>query len=156
MDFDDERKILEADFVSKWNNATEIQFANGPAVQTPNTPWVRLNILRAKTQFGDVGSGMTRTVGTLAVQIFTPGDSGSTLAWQYADIVAILYNRQSLQTANGYIHFEACDPEEYGHNSGWYQVNANVPYRRDALKQLIDGGGFNPFVPIIGIDGGTF
>ena len=156
MDFENERAVLEADFFAKWGNTTKIQWANGPAVEEPNIPWVRFNVLRSNTKQMAISTNATRTMGAVAIQIFTQGDTGASLAWQYADLIALLYNLTSVKTANGYVTFDVCDPEEYGHNSGWYQVNANVPYRRDALKQLIDAGTFDNTVPIFTIDGGSF
>jgi hypothetical protein len=180
MDFENERQVLSSAFKNFWESATITALVNpSPAVQwnnisftQPNTtveaaatppdgtqkkaPWVRFNILNVNTLSAAVGGTTARTNGIMAIQLFMPGLGGTKLARQLADALSDQFSNTELECARGWLHFQFCGIEDYGHNDGYYQMNANLPFWRDTRRnpQEIDGGQITEGYTSI-VDGGV-
>lgn len=140
MDFENERVVLSARFKAFWEGAVilalsnpvpAVEWNNQPFTQPQNLPWVRFNLIPVTTDGGSVGGNLVRSVGIMAIQIFIPGTTGSALARKLCDALATEFNFATIAVARGYLHFKTCSPEDYGHNDGYYQFNANLPFWRD-------------------------
>ncbi len=169
MDFENERSVLSAYFTSFWqgtviqaiaNPVPAIQWNNQPFTQPENQPWVRFNLIPITSKAAAIGGILVRTDAIMAVQIFIPGTAGTSLAKKLADAMAEQFNFLALAVARGYIHFTALSPEDYGHNDGFYQLNANIPYWRDTIRvgpfPGVDGGQTFVNTPGNNLDGGSF
>jgi hypothetical protein len=137
MDFENERQLVTQDFIAFMAQqaailpAPPVNFNNIAFSQPDNGPWIRFNLVPVVTVPASIGAKMTRTNGVMAIQIFSPGLGGTKMNRQLADAIANYFNFRNLEVARGWLHYQTCTAEDYGHNDGFYQMNANVPFWRD-------------------------
>ncbi len=99
---------------------------------SPAALWARLTIIDGLTQQMDIGAPIKtfRTVGLIIVQIFAPLDAGSIGVLTQADTIATLFRNW----AGTDVLCRAATVNTIGNdNSGWYQVNVEIPFHVDEL-----------------------
>lgn len=167
MDFEDERIRISNAFQTFWNGiiaaagiaaVPPLSWNNQPFTQPPNTLWCRFSILPVISQPSAIGQKVVRSTGIMTLQIFSPGTTGTSNARKIADAMSEKFNFKIMLMARGYLHFQTLTTEDYGPNSSYHQLNANIPFWRDTRRQPIvalDGGNFINS-PDNNVDGGTF
>jgi hypothetical protein len=141
-EFTAEHKALEVAFQAGWaaHQATyPAAYANVPFTPPASSPWLRFTILSGEGNQIELGEdGMSRFPGALVAQIFVPKDTGERTARAIADLLDLIFKRQSFQTDTGgrvvcetpsFITVPATDTQL--EKDGWEQFNWSCPYRRD-------------------------
>lgn len=129
-------------FATNWGSSTPVQFDNVP-FETPNNPWVKVEVWDGKTRKASLGSGsqLRRSVGTVFVTINTPTGSGSKTAREYADQVCAIFRDAQISG----ITFEEPDVSRLGEvyhgatggntsgTSQWFILKVAIPYHYDFI-----------------------
>jgi len=137
--FDAVRDAIEQRLEANWTT-TPIRWENVPFVQPSRNAavpaWITLSI-RGNREGGRASVGTTvplrRYNYTLINQIFVPEESGTELAYQYADSVGSIWRDVSFAAgATGTIRCWEPNVEEIGPDgTGWYQLNLVTNFQRD-------------------------
>jgi hypothetical protein len=124
-----------ARFNTVWGTTTPIKWPNASFTPPVNGAWVAINIIDAdafNASFGDPGNNLSRHLGTIAVMIFTPLNTGNQLAYQLADQAAAVFRNWTDVTTRVKVRVApfvrpATDQSE----RKWFQMNMVVPFERD-------------------------
>ena len=145
MSFADERKYIEERFNTNWGTTTPIAWENvsidtpesfakgsGNYMQVDHTEkqssFVRLNILNGNSEYRSINKQTSKLhLGVIAVQVFIPLNGGTYKGREYADTIATIFDSASF---NG-IKCDVASIETVGSDGEYYQLNVNIPYRRD-------------------------
>ena len=110
-----------------------VQYENLPYTPVTGTKWVRFTVINGEARqssIGAPGGNYYRYAGTVQIQCFAPLNMGVAEAKEMADkaISIFMFKQQS-----GY-HFRAGYAVTVQNSiaEGWYQVNAVIPFWRDA------------------------
>ncbi len=126
MSFKNERIVIENRFEEFWNE-TPIAWEN-VAFESPNkSAWVRLTILNGSSNYRAI-NGLKRNLGIIDVQIFTPINSGTSEAREYADTVRGIFESKKFSD----VVCDVASINTIGADSVWHQVNVTIPYWRDS------------------------
>jgi len=139
LGFEDVRGAIEERLAANWTT-TPIQWENVPFVQPSRNAavpaWISLAI-RGNREGGRASVGTTtplrRYLYTIINQIFVPEETGTTLAYQYADTLGIVWRDVTFAAgATGTLRcFEPNAVEVGPEGSGWYQLNLITNFQRD-------------------------
>lgn len=146
-DFDDERKVFETYFKSKWNETTyPVQYENADFAAPIDRTWIRFCISDLSTNPVALGGDKVRTMGYVYVTIFTPKGKGTTAYKQAGDAFAAIFDLINLQMSSGYASFQTTNTKTIGDHSGFLMAEARCAYHRDTDKVPVE----------VAIDGGIF
>lgn len=100
----------------------------------PSGPWVRFNVLDGEgawRSIGSPGSNIAGYVGVVVIQVFVPLLSGESIARDYADAAAEIFQGQVISG----IRFSPATVQILNTSlaDGWHQINVSIPFRRDVL-----------------------
>jgi hypothetical protein len=138
--FRDERDALQDRFSDAWDaDAYPVVYENADVQDMPQgVPWVRFFVKPGQGNPAALGGQFHRWAGVVLVQCFAQVGADASLAHLVADLVAdvFLSSGRGVQFTTSGGSRITCDtpsvsvfgPE--GH--GYYQVNVQIPYRRDA------------------------
>ena len=131
--YKDEYNTLASIFSTGWANLTAVQYENLAYTPVPGTKWSRFTVSGGESQqasIGAPGNNCYRYTGSIQIQCFAPLNMGAAGAKEMADkaISIFMFKQQS-----GY-HFRAGYAVTVQNSiaEGWYQVNAVIPFWRDA------------------------
>ena len=135
MSFETERRTIEkhlSDNFTTW----PIQFDNVKFTKPANSKWVALTIINGASERITMGPApyLTRYIGLIVVQAFTPSDSGTSEIRQISQTIGDLYRSKTFTiSANEYILTRESTLERVGVDeaAGLYQINTSIPYWRD-------------------------
>lgn len=134
MSFATVTRDIEARLAANW--ATTVIDMNENADFTPpgyDTPYVKLRILNESTERKNIGNpGLHRTMGTIAVNVFTPKNTGTRTGQGYAETIGALFRDQQF---NGITCREA-HVTDIGEYEGRWQTNVLIPFYWDALHSV--------------------
>ena len=133
MSFATTRRDIEGRLNSNWAT-TRIAFEN-VEFATPRTDeaWVRLNIFEENSERVSIGNpGCHRTSGLIVVSVFTPKNTGTQVARDYADTIAEIFRDQQF---NGITCYET-EPRNRGDFQSWYQYDLNVRFSWDGTYSV--------------------
>ena len=112
-----------------------VQYENLPYTPETGTKWVRFTVISGEANqasIGAPGQNYYRYTGTVQIQCFAPLNMGAAGAKELADkAIGIFHNK----IQSGYV-FRAGYAVTVNNStaSGWYQVNAIIPYWRESIK----------------------
>lgn len=131
MGWASERKAIQERLVANWSS-TPIKFEGIPFMET-HAAYVALFLRHGDRSQLTLGTSPTiQSVSAIIVQIFTAGDGGTHLPKQYADAIAVIFDRVQFFTDDGdLISCLTASIESAGDNDGWIQYNVTIPYTRE-------------------------
>lgn len=134
MSFGTVTRDIEARLVANW--ATTVIDINTNAPFDPpgyDVAYVKLRILNEDTKRKNIGNpGIHRTRGTIAVQVFTPVNTGTRTGQDYAETIGAIFRDQQF---NGITCREA-HVTDHGEYEGRWQTNVLVPFYWDARHSV--------------------
>lgn len=123
------RRDIEKRLADNWGT-TPIAYDGVPFDPPADAAWIRLQILDGDAFRVNIGQpGVHRQTGVIMIQIYTPTETGSNTARQYADTLSALFRDI---TFNG-ITCRTPNPFNIGDTGGWYQFNVAIPYYYDGV-----------------------
>lgn len=131
MSFQDELAAIETRLKTNWTT-TPIKFENVPFTE-PTTAYVALNIVVGEGLQISLGATnvLRRWPGIIMMRVFAPENTGTKVVRQYADSLGAIFDRAQFSSGNsGVISCRIPSIETVGLQSGWWQINVSVPYRR--------------------------
>lgn len=130
MSFETTRRDIAARLEAGWIT-TRVSYPNQKFNEpTVNESWVKLRIFEDGTQRINIGkNGVHRQNGTIALEIYTPQDTGEKPMRDIADPLAVLFRDVQF---NG-ITCRESQLAIVGDNRGWYQANLSIGFFVDAV-----------------------
>lgn len=131
MSFQDELAAIETRLKTNWTT-TPIKFENVPFTE-PTTAYVALNVVVGEGLQISLGATnvLRRWPGIIMMRVFAPENTGTKVVRQYADSLGAIFDRVQFSSGNsGVISCRIPSIETVGLQSGWWQINVSVPYRR--------------------------
>jgi len=126
MSFASERTSIESRPNANWTTTT-IDWENVDFNTPNNASWVRLSILNGESGYRAMESKKIH-LGIIAVQLFTPINTGTAIARGYVDTLAAIFDDQSFDD----VVCGVASIANIGTSDIWHQINITIPYRRDA------------------------
>jgi hypothetical protein len=123
---------LRTRFNTVWANRTTVAWPNAAFTPpSPQVPWVRFTITDGEGRQTTIGSPTNNHAhtGVLFISIFAPTNAGDAIANQRADEAAAIFRNW----CGTNIRCRAVTIKSIGVFEGWYQINVQVPFRRDEL-----------------------
>ena len=126
MSFANERIEIENRLEVNWLT-TPIAWGNITFNPPNNDSWVRLNIMNGSTEYRAINY-KKRYNGIINIQIFVPLKTGTSVARDYADTMAEIFDSKLFDS----IVCDVASVTEVGADAKWYQINVDTPYWRDS------------------------
>ena len=121
--FEDIQNICTEYLSSNWNK-TPIAYDNVTYTPVKGQSWIRCGLRPVNSENASIGDNCKRDSALFYIQIFTPVDTGSGKAYQYAKELEILFSNKVI---NG-VNFYQADTNYVGDDGlGWFQLNVLVP-----------------------------
>ena len=126
MGYEQERIDIESRLSANWTT-TDIAWDNVAYIPTPGTAWIRCTILPGSAEGLAFGKDTeVEYLGLIDIGIFTPKDTGSNTARQYADTLAALFHMEDFGT----VECDEASIQNLGINEDWYHIALTVPFQR--------------------------
>jgi len=126
VSFANERIEIENRLEVNWLT-TPIAWGNITFNPPNNDSWVRLNIMNGSTEYRAINY-KKRYNGIINIQIFVPLKTGTSVARDYADTMAEIFDSKLFDS----IVCDVASVTEVGADAKWYQINVDTPYWRDS------------------------
>lgn len=145
--FQDERSIAAKTFQDNWTvpldpgpgsePRTKVKWPNKPWKEPKDESWVAWHLKTGESMVAGIAELMlARYGGLVIVQVFQKENTGTDEARQLADRVAEIYRFKELCIRDsGILRFRVPFVTEPPASNGWYQLNVNCPFIRDAYHQ---------------------
>jgi len=121
MSFDDIREACEDHLATNWSDTT-IAYDN-VKFDIPTSAWIRCFLRPVSTENSSIGGLSKRNYASFWIQIFTPLNSGTGLAYDYAEKLEVLFSNITL---NGIVFYAAETIRVGDEGNGWYQLNVRA------------------------------
>jgi hypothetical protein len=125
MSWADERASIEARLSDNWSTTT-IDWENVDFNTPNNAAWIRLSIINGASDYRVI-QAKKQHLGMIAIQVFTPINTGTALARSYCDTLAAIFDDQNFDD----VVCGVASITNVGASDVWYQTNVSIPYRRD-------------------------
>jgi hypothetical protein len=125
MSFANERASIEARLNANWSTTT-IDWENVDFNTPNNASWIRLSIINGTSDYR-VLEAKKQHLGMIAIQVFTPINTGTSTIRGYCDTLAAIFDDQSFDD----LVCGVASISNVGGSDVWYQINITIPYRRD-------------------------
>jgi hypothetical protein len=131
MGWASERKAIESRLQTFWTT-TPIKFENVPFAEQRDA-YVALFLRHGDRSQLTLGASPTiQSVSAIIIQIFVPFDTGTQGPKEYADALAVIFDRMQFFTDDGdLISCLTASIESAGQNEEWMQYNVTIPYTRE-------------------------
>ena len=118
------------------------QYDNLPFLQPKASPWGRIELVVGKTAPAAIGHRLNRTPLILYLQVFIPEAAGTRIAWQAADMMAEVFDYQTLSLGHAAdIGFQtASPPVSAGVKDGFRQFNVTIDGSYDTEPSFVEPG----------------
>lgn len=141
IEFEEEAMILEKAFETAWGNSTPVRWRNTAWQEpTPNAdddpcPWVSLSFITGEgRQISLNTQALVRYTGVVIVQLFQKENTGDREVRRLGAQAAAAYRKkQILLPSGGHLDFGIPFATQVGQMHGWWQMNMNCPYQRNAF-----------------------
>lgn len=134
MSFSTVTRDIEARLVANWST-TAIDINENTDFDPPayDVPYVKLRILEESTRRVNIGNpAVHRSVGTIAVQVFTPTNTGTRTGQGHAETIGAIFHDQQF---NGITCREAL-VTDFGEYEGRWQTNVLIPFYWDGRHSV--------------------
>ena len=125
MSFANERASIEARLNANWSTTT-IDWENVDFNTPNNASWIRLSIINGASDYR-VLEAKKQHLGMIAIQVFTPINTGTSTIRGYCDTLAAIFDDKSFDD----LVCGVASISNVGGSDVWYQINITIPYRRD-------------------------
>ena len=125
MSFANERTSIEARLNANWTTTT-INWENVDFDTPNNASWIRLSIINGASDYR-VLEAKKQHLGMIAIQVFTPVNTGTATVRGYCDTLAAIFDDQTFDD----VVCGVASIANVGASDVWYQINISIPYRRD-------------------------
>ena len=130
MSYATARRDIEKRLQNNWAT-TEVAYDNVPFKEPPqDTSWLRLKIFEDSANRINIGTpGVHRVNGTIAIEIYTPKDTGTETIREHGDTLAALFRDVQF---NG-ITCRSPSLRMNGDFNGWFQATLTIPFFWDGV-----------------------
>lgn len=121
------RAALENKITNNWT-ATPIHYDNVIIDTVSTQPYLLVNYIPMSSSNAVLGRGRIRHYGEFDIRIFIPANTGTGLAYEYADQIKNIFSNQTFDGVNCY----SSEVIRHGiYNSTWFVLSVNTPFWAD-------------------------
>jgi len=134
--WDDTRIAIESRLADNWTTTPIRYWSSGVPFAPTNTAYVALQIEEFEARQISLGPPpqLHRYFGVITLQVLLPEGQPAKQADGYCDTLDTLFRGVQFQHGNsGWIVTRTPQKRNVGIQSGWFQTNLVIPYKRDRL-----------------------